>query len=492
MKKQICHFHSICIPQTSEDLDHPADVESQERLNLVDQYHSELLKISPRETWSGDAHLKSVPYPILGTEIHQRQLSTLSDALVLAITDIVERWWTDPAARFPERMPIEPVEEELLRWMHHQEPNILRPFKSCSGSWRPDFLLESSPEGPEETENYRICEINARFCWNGFLYTAFGQQALLNMNIESFGLRGATDPQTVISGLQGLYNAQLPLHLVKGEEYGYDIHMFVSLAQRVLGIRPRVIHPHSLRLMPAASPGGYKLYCVAEAGSKQSEVTNEAGEILEEIYQLGLELHQRELLAMSFEMLQQISLRCFNDMRTVLLVHDKRMLGLVQEELSSLVTRNVLTPHEADALDRGIVPTIIPGSEKLERFISQCQETESLKDQYILKPVRSGKGVGILFGDQLTHEEWMSALHHMQCPRLIPSRTTYVVQKRVEQRRYDVLFEENDGVQSFPLVGTFHIVHGSFLGLGLWRSGPGRICALSRGGAWMCSVMKKD
>ncbi|KAJ9370719.1 hypothetical protein DTO282E5_4695 [Paecilomyces variotii] len=174
------------------------------------------------------------------------------------------------------------------------------------------------------------------------------------MNIESFGLRSATDPQTIISRLQGLYNAQLPLHLVKGEEYGYDIHMFVSLAQ--------------------------------QAGSKQSEVTNEAGEILEEIYQLGLELHQRELLAMSFEMLQQISLRCFNDMRIVLLVHDKCMLGLVQEELSSLVTRNVLIPHEADALDRGIVPTIIPGSEKLERFISQCQETESLKDQYILKP----------------------------------------------------------------------------------------------------------
>ncbi|KAJ9301140.1 hypothetical protein DTO271G3_1275 [Paecilomyces variotii] len=460
MKKQICHFHSICIPQTSEDLDHPADVESQERLNLVDQYHSELLKISPRETWSGDAHLKSVPYPILGTEIHQQQLSTLSDALVLAITDIVERWWTDSAACFPERMPIEPVEEELLRWMHHQEPNILRSFKSCSGSWRPDFLLESSPKGPEETENYRICEINARFCWNGFLYTAFGQQALLNMNIESFGLRGATDPQTIISGLQGLYNAQLPLHLVKGEEYGYDIHMFVSLAQ--------------------------------QAGSKQSGVTNEAGEVLEEIYQLGLELHQRELLAMSFEMLQQISLRCFNDMRTVLLVHDKRMLGLVREELPSLVTRKVLTSRQADALDRGIVPTIIPGSEKLGHFISQCRESESLKDQYILKPVRSGKGVGIVFGDQLTHEEWMSALRRMQCPQLIPGRTTYVVQKRVEQRRYDVLFEENDGVQSFPLVGTFHIVHGSFLGLGLWRSGPGRICALSRGGAWMCSVMKKD
>ena len=149
--------------------------------------------------------------------------------------------------------------------------------------------------------------------------------------------------------------------------------MFVPYAQHYLGMDVKVIPPETLRLMPAAAPGGYKLYCLSGANTKQSTVFNDAGERLEEVFQIGLELHQRELLAMSFEMLQQISLRCFNDLRTVFLVHDKRMLGLVLEELDSLVARNVLSSRQAGILNQGLVHTIIPGSERLEHFTSSCQ-----------------------------------------------------------------------------------------------------------------------
>ncbi|KAL4925440.1 uncharacterized protein BDV17DRAFT_185170 [Aspergillus undulatus] len=506
MKRQTNRLSSICFPQSVDHFSQPADIDPETRSPLLERYHLELEKCSPRETWAGDAHQKSVPYPVLVTEAHQRQLAELSEALVLAITDIVERWWSDDEARFPERMQLEPAEEKLLRvsltltqfssfakrliiqWMQQLESHELRPFRACQGSWRPDFLLESSND-PNGIENYRICEINARFCWNGFLFTAFGQQALLNMGLEQYGLKGATDPRKVLTGLKSLFDASLPLHLVKGEEYGYDIHMIVPYAQHVLQMDVKVLPPESLRLVPAAAPGGYKLYCLSGADTKQSTIVNDAGECLEEVHQLGVELHQRELLSMSFEMLQQISLRCFNDMRTVLLVHDKRMLGLVREELNSLVARNVLSCHQAGVLDRGLVHTIIPGSGKLEQFVSRCQTEMLIKNDYLLKPVRSGKGVGILFGDQATHEEWMGLLYGMRDPRLNQGRTTYVVQKQIQQQTYDVLLEEDAGVGSFPLIGTFHITNGAFLGLGLWRSGPGRICALSRGGAWMCSVV---
>ena len=267
--------------------------------------------------------------------------------------------------------------------------------------------------------------------------------------------------------------------------------MIVPYAQRCLGMDVQVITPGELRLMPAVSPGGYKLYCLSGVNSKQPAILNEAGESLEEVHQLGVELHQRELLAMSFEMLQQISLRCFNDLRTVLLVHDKRMLGLVREDMSSLVARKVISSHQARTLDQGIVPTILPGSGNLEIFISSCLADTSMKTGYLLKPVRSGKGSGILFGDQVSQEEWMSILLDMRDPILKHGKTTYVVQKHIEQLEYNVLLGEEDGTGSFPLVGTFHITNGAFLGLGLWRSGPGRICALSRGGAWMCSVLKQ-
>jgi hypothetical protein len=301
-----------------------------------------------------------------------------------------------------------------------------------------------------------------------------------------------SDTLKVISGLKTHFDSSLPLHLVKGEEYGFDIHMFVPYAQRHLGMDVKIISPKSLRLEPAAAPGGYKLYCLSEADTKQATILNDADELLEEVFQLGLELYQHELMAMSFEMLQQVSLRCFNDLRTVFLVHDKRMLGLVLEELDALVERNVLSSRQAERLNKGLVHTMIPGSERLENFTSSCRTDLSLKDKYLVKPVRSGKGAGILFGDQLTQEDWVALLQGMRDPFLKRGKTTYVVQRLIDQRRYDILLDENADAGKFPLIGTFHIVNGTLLGLGLWRTGPGRICALSRGGSWLCSVIQQQ
>jgi hypothetical protein len=293
----------------------------------------------------------------------------------------------------------------------------------------------------------------------------------------------------VKNGLNSLYNPSLPLHFCKGEEPGYDIHLYRHYAKS-LGIQVRLIDPADLRLLSSpTSPGGYKLYCLAH-GNAADPVANDDDdhdEPLEEIHQIGLELHQRELARMTPQMLQQLSLRCFNDMRTILLVHDKRLLGIIIQELDNLVARNVLTPEQATILHRGIVPTITPGSSQLSHFIAGCRKS-SLKDAYILKPVRSGKGAGILFGDQLGRDDWLSKLEAMRDPHLQPGKTTYVIQRRIEHSLYEVLLSERDGVQRYPLIGTFMMIHGKLLGLGLWRSGPGRICALSLGGGWICSV----
>lgn len=80
--------------------------------------------------------------------------------------------------------------------MEGQGADIIPPYRYCQGSWRPDFLLES-PEDSGQVENFRICEINARFFPNGFLLTAFGQQALSSMGIEKYGLSGAATPEKV-------------------------------------------------------------------------------------------------------------------------------------------------------------------------------------------------------------------------------------------------------------------------------------------------------
>ena len=74
-----------------------------------------LSRLLSKEYWAKAIFNQSSPNPIVISKGHQRQLSELHTSLVLAIVDIVERWWTDDDARFPERMPLEAQEEELLQ-----------------------------------------------------------------------------------------------------------------------------------------------------------------------------------------------------------------------------------------------------------------------------------------------------------------------------------------------------------------------------------------
>ncbi|KAF7557975.1 hypothetical protein G7Z17_g267 [Cylindrodendrum hubeiense] len=380
-----------------------------------DKLEASLLGRCPAHLWPHDSYNTACPRPILINKHHQQQLDELQEALNAAIVDIVQRWWSDRYARFPERMPLEKREEELLQWLEGQiSCGNLNQFPSCLGSWRPDFLVEDSQDGAI-VENFRITEINARFSFNGFMHQAYGQQALDDMGVGA-GLTNATDSEKLLKGLFTLFKPNVPLHLLKGEERGIDIHMFIDVFRRRFGITPRLITPADLRLLPdPQSKSGFRLCCVVRSNGGLVPLTSPAfitteGEVVEEIHQVGLELHQRELMGLEPEMLRQVSLRCFNDMRTILLVHDKRMLGIVKQELRSLVARKVLTPAQSQVLDKGIVDTILPASPELENILQASKDSPDVKDKYILKPIRGGKGAGIVFGDEITPEEWIDVV----------------------------------------------------------------------------------
>lgn len=270
--------------------------------------------------------------------------------------------------------------------------------------------------------------------------------------------------------------------------------MFVDAVQRRFGTKPRLIKPDQLRLFPdPRSKSGHRLCCVvakdAVSPAGNSWIfTAKNGEVWEEVRQVGLELHQRELVALDHTMMREVSLRCFNDMRTVLLVHDKRMLGVVRQETPRMVARGVLTPAQADVLDRGVVETVLPGSREMDKLIQASIKAPQLRRGYILKPIRSGKGDGIVFGEDAGDEEWVSALRELMSLKVVPG-ITCVVQRRIIPREYDLVLKGSVGRVRYPLVGTYHVVNGKMLGLGTWRASGGRIVAVSSGGSWICSVI---
>lgn len=80
-----------------------------------EELQASLRRINPANIWHNGSNNAGCPRPILIGKHHQQQLTDLHEALTTAITDIVRRWHTDSDARFPERMPLEPYEDELLQ-----------------------------------------------------------------------------------------------------------------------------------------------------------------------------------------------------------------------------------------------------------------------------------------------------------------------------------------------------------------------------------------
>lgn len=260
---------------------------------------------------------------------------------------------------------------------------------------------------------------------------------------------------------------------------------------------PRLIRPSQLRIVQDPQGGGESKLCCT-IGEKQdatspfptSILTTGEGELVEEIHQVGLEVCQRELFALDEETLRHLSLLCFNDMRTILLVHDKRMLGIVKQEIPSLLARKILTAAQARILEQGLADTILPASQQLDGLVQDCEKSPELRNDFILKPIRSGKGRGILFGEDLSQDEWISGLKS-QMSLDWELEKSCVVQRRIRPRLYDLILKSSGEMVQYPLVGTYHVVDGKLLGLGTWRSNGDRICAVSSGGAWICSVMPK-
>lgn len=90
-------------------------IEESVHVQEQEKFENSLLQRCPAYLWPGKSYQKACPRPILIEKKHQKQLENLHEALTIAITDIVERWWTDQDAHFYDRMPLELQEENLLR-----------------------------------------------------------------------------------------------------------------------------------------------------------------------------------------------------------------------------------------------------------------------------------------------------------------------------------------------------------------------------------------
>ncbi|KAK7404147.1 hypothetical protein QQX98_010051 [Neonectria punicea] len=386
------------------------------------------------------------PHPAVLPMKFVENLERFHEALALALDDIINRWWTDEEADFPNRMPLEPRVETLLRWVARgSDEGFIRPYKGNQGDLRPDILIPASDISG--IPQFKVCEVNGRFPISFLHYAASAYGALADTAWHNRSVRPATDHKRLFDSLFKLFDPSVPVHFVgQSSDFPQDSPLFGLVKQRTR-MRPRSVKPSSLRLILSdITPTGFELYCIQDANANLVESPPDLmvdGQALEKVHQVGLQLYDFELFALAPEMIRQIAIRSVNDVRSVFIAHDKRILGIIHQELNVLVHKhNAITQAQARILRDGIIPTILPGSAELRQLAETASKDATSKDGFILKPFRLARGSGIVLGKNLSTSKWSSILESMKKVDFGSSETQYLLQPLLPLQSVDWFWDE--------------------------------------------------
>jgi hypothetical protein len=239
------------------------------------------------------------------------------------------------------------------------------------GTYRADLLFgqgDAFRVNGQQSFAPKLCEINTRFAFNGYFLTA-GVHSNDDENQLASALSNAIE--TIIDSAR--FDRGKAMFIVKGKEHGHDIHLFrqywtTSYSQTCSFVRPDRLTIERGRLVD--------------------------GESLAPIEQFVLELHQEEILALSDELLQFISvtthLNYINDLRTIFLLHDKRLFSLLSNErfVYALLDRS-------DTSFTSLIPTTLV-IDSMPKYVEHA--IVHRRQDWCIKPNAAGKGVDVTIG----------------------------------------------------------------------------------------------
>lgn len=274
------------------------------------------------------------------------------------------------------------------------------------------------------------------------------------------------------SAILSLFDLKKPIHIVFQRETwpGADIHKVKDLLEE-MEVDVRYVVPASLSI-----DNEDRLYAIDEHGLRS------------EVLQVSLEVEQAELRCLPQEVLQALAVRCrSNDVRTIFLVHDKRFLAVLLEQLESQVDRGILSPRQAKLLQDVIIESHLPSSSEAARVLDECERIPSAKDAYVLKAIRSGRNQGHTFGFAVDQNEWLDKLRLMV--KANEKMASQVLQRFVKQRRYPIIRHHIDPTQTadFSLVSSYCACNGRFLDMGPTRIRSGHLSE-GKGSVFLDSV----
>lgn len=324
-------------------------------------------------------------------------MTALGDAIGEGVTAVVERYFDD--RRIRSRLPLtKRVSRSLKRLNDH-------PYRT--GLLRPDFLHDRAGVP-------KVCEINARFVFNGLILSVFANRAFGGLFPECGRLAGLDALAATLDPM-----ADEPVTVVKGREAGYDLHLFL-LSSRDASL----VEPVELEEALSGSPA-----------------------------RLVLELHQDEL-AECLDLVVDYLLsggEVVNDPRTLFIAHDKRLLSVLCD---AGIMRDHVGRDVADVLQHHVIRTWTTG-----RHTRRAAKSRASRERWVAKRAISGKSDGLVLGSQVSKRRWKATM----------AEPDFALQHRLDQLPFRAWHPEFRESRTWHLAGTLPIVDGRSYGPGMYR-----------------------
>lgn len=355
--------------------------------------------------------------PVTVAASHPAELRRLARLLDTAFRAIVARYFDDPRIRALYRLP--PALERVL--------SLARAAPYRVGCTRPDFVYDGDGHP-------RICEVGARYPLNGWMVSAFAARAF-----AADGARHGLHPSPETTDfLPALLHGLAPgdtVAVIHDREPGTEI----------FGLRA----PLAARGVDFVDAPPLRLGVVAGRPAID-------GVPLRRVF---LELDRSELPGIREDALAALIAAgdCVNDVRTVVLVHDKRVLAVLHDPA---IMRDCLPADDYAALRPYLIPTWAPTCE------ADAEALLARPENLIAKRNSGGRGVDACVREACDEATWRDFVRS-QWP-------DYVFQPYLEQRA----FTAPDTGEAVHLVGMQLCRDGESHGPGVFRSSTERVINL--------------
>lgn len=330
--------------------------------------------------------------PVVVSRDYLHRLSRLSALLDTAFRVIVSRYFLDARIRAVYQLP--KAMDDILRLADG------RPFHV--GFYRPDFVYDLCGQP-------RICEIGARYPMNGWIVSLIATRVFAD-HVTGTGLGVQTEQDAFLQTLCEMHPRGSSVAMIHARERGTEIFWIRDEFQR-RGVEFLQAHPSEL--------------CRADGRLRVRDRV---------VDRCILEMDRTELPLIPADALEYLldTGGYFNDVRTLILVHDKRVLAVLDD---ADIMRDCMDPADYAELRQYLIPSRIVASE------AACEAMLALPGNFIAKVSSGGRGVDTIVRSACGEAAWRELV--------LRDWSRYMFQEYVGQKEFQA---PHDG-QRIHLVG---------------------------------------